>query len=158
MENEQNRDFDKVKDIIVGSLTDLIKINSERTRELVSRFLKASEKNIVVKLQAYPELQLEYIEHVLRDREEGKKIDNEVLTIHIQLLCQQHPHRILQEVQKWDYPLDEALRLCKQHGVMDATAYLLERTGAIEEALAMHVRILYCLCDDFLLFLEQSPE
>lgn len=40
------------------------------------------------------------------------------------------------------YSLDDTLALCQEHGVADATAYLLERKGDITEALALALRTL----------------
>lgn len=37
--------------------------------------------------------------------------------------------QILEQIKQEDYPLDESLDICKHHGVIDAEAYLLVRSG-----------------------------
>jgi len=41
---------------LIDKLTDFIKINSEKTREIVARFHKDAEKKVIEKLVHYPEL------------------------------------------------------------------------------------------------------
>lgn len=54
--------MEKVTSCVVQRLTEILKINSEKSREMISRFLKRSEKDIVVaKLGVNKDLQLEYI-------------------------------------------------------------------------------------------------
>ena len=82
-----------------------------------------------MKLDKYPELQLEYIENKLKElREDGRQkyMDNKILALHIQLLSETKPESILQELQNWHYPLDEALRICMNKKILDAQAYILE--------------------------------
>jgi len=40
-----------------------------------------------------------------------------------------------------DYPLNESLKLCKTYKRNEATAFLLERSGAIEEALILYMEV-----------------
>jgi len=92
---------------------------------------------------------------MLVDREDGKKIDNEILTKFIELLCEKYPERVLPELIQWDYPLDQSLLICKKFKIMDATAFLLERTGATDEALQMYVQILNSSFDQYLDILQK---
>lgn len=54
-----------------------------------------------MKLEKYPELQLEYIENKLKElREDGTKkyMDNKILALHIELLSDTKPESILLEL------------------------------------------------------------
>ena len=80
-----------------------------------------------MKLNQYPELQLEYIENKLKElREDGTKkyMDNKILALHIQLLSDTKPESILQELQNWLYPLDEALKICTNKKVINIFNFL----------------------------------
>jgi hypothetical protein len=62
------------------------------------------------------------------------------------LLCKFKPNQVLQTLKESSYPLDDSLTFTKQYYIRDAAAYLLERSGAIEEALIQ----LIDLIDDIL--------
>ena len=106
-------------------------INCDKTHIIIRKFNKPCEKNFVNHLSAYPNLQLEYMQRLLKERERGEKIDNDLLVLFIKLLCELDPTKVLAELMNYVYPLDECLKLCNKFGVNDAAAYLLERTGAI---------------------------
>lgn len=120
-----------MKQALINKITDLIQINSERTRDLFSRFNSESEKVVINKLENYPDLQLEYVENVLKkERDQGHKVDSDLLILNITLLCKRaYTEKILYEVKTFEYPLDNILPPCRQYGVKRATAYVLERLG-----------------------------
>ncbi len=58
--------------------------------------------------------------------------------LYVDLLCEFAPHDVLPYLSSWDeYPLDICLKKCQEHEVMDATAFLLERTGNIPRAMEL---------------------
>ena len=63
-----------------------------------------------------PDLQIDYIEKVLRERKKGITIDSEILKLHLRLLCKNYPERVLEELQSYDYPLDDSILICQQYG------------------------------------------
>eukprot|EP00943_MAST-04B_sp_MAST-4B-sp1_P009275 g9275.t1 len=64
--------------------------------------------------------------------------------LYVELLCKFDPSSILSFLKETDgYALDNCLNICKENGVIDATAYLLERTGNIEDALKMLLKFLH---------------
>lgn len=156
LESQSSKEVDTLKNLIVKFLKDLMKADHQKTRILIVRFLKNRETEIVKDLESQPVLQLQYIDDILKDREEGKQVDDKLLIRHIELMCRLCKQRVLSEIQKWVYPVDHTLRTCKQENVLDATAYLLERTGAIESALNVHVQILEQVITDNISVLSQS--
>ena len=63
--------------------------------------------------------------------------------LYVELLCRFDPASILGFLKEHDgYSLDNCLNICKEKDVIDATAYLLERTGNIEDALKMLLKFL----------------
>ena len=63
--------------------------------------------------------------------------------LYVELLCRFDPASILGFLKEHDgYSLDNCLNICKENDVIDATAYLLERTGNIEDALKMLLKFL----------------
>lgn len=74
---------------------------------------------------------------------------------YIELLCEYEPDRVYTYLSTHaKYPLDGTLALCRHYKVLDATAFLLERTGDVRQALelvleTMHQRlqVLAVRCD-----------
>ena len=51
--------------------------------------MKNSEKSVIKYLAAYPKLQMEYLDRIINNRENGEFIDNDLLIVHIELLCKE---------------------------------------------------------------------
>lgn len=47
----------------------------------------------------------------------------------------------MDNLKNWEYPLDGSLKLCKKYKRNEATAFLLERTGASDEAISMYFQV-----------------
>ena len=76
--------------------------------------------------------------------------------LYVELLCRFDPASILGFLKEHDgYSLDNCLNICKENDVIDATAYLLERTGNIEDALKMLLKFLR-VCLTNLLSLDED--
>lgn len=55
----------------------------------------------------------------------------------LQLLCQYEPKYVLHFLETCEsYRVDHCLRLCQEHGIIDAAAFLLERVGDVGSALS----------------------
>lgn len=117
-------------------------MNSEKTRELIARFHKDAENLVIHKLDAYPEMQLEYVQNVIKkEREAGRKIAPELLVLQMSLYCQLNPDLIIPQMEAYEYPLDNILLVCRQHKIDFAIAYVLVRLGSIQEAITIYVEI-----------------
>ena len=76
-----------LKDQILQRLSELMHINSEKTHRIINRFMKHAEKLVIKSLATQPKLQMEYLERIINARESGEFIDNDLLLVHIELLC-----------------------------------------------------------------------
>lgn len=77
----------ELKEMILARLTELMQINSEKTHRIITRFMKSLEKSVIKSLSLHPRLQMEYLERIINSRESGEFIDNDLLLVHIELLC-----------------------------------------------------------------------
>ena len=58
----------------------------------------------------------------------------------LQLLCQYEPDSVLKFLETFDsYRVEHCLRLCQEHGIVDAASFLLERVGDVGSALLLTV-------------------
>ena len=56
----------------------------------------------------------------------------------LQLLCQYEPDSVLKFLETFDsYRVEHCLRLCQEHGIVDAASFLLERVGDVGSALLL---------------------
>lgn len=56
----------------------------------------------------------------------------------MQLLCQYEGRSVLKFLEMFDsYRVEHCLRLCQEYGIIDATAFLLERVGDVGKALSL---------------------
>lgn len=56
----------------------------------------------------------------------------------LQLLCQFEPNSVLKFLETFDsYRVEHCLRLCQEHGIIDAASFLLERVGDVGSALLL---------------------
>ncbi|CAN0153418.1 unnamed protein product [Discosporangium mesarthrocarpum] len=71
------------------------------------------------------------------------QLDEGLRSLHMRLLIRFRPYEVYPFLATHQrYSLDDTLALCQQRGVVDATAYLLERKGDITGALALALRTL----------------
>ena len=92
-DQESSLIFTEMKNYILLKLTELVRIDSKKTHQIINRFNKTAEKNVIQYLAPHPNLQLEYLEKILSTRENGAVIDNYLLVIHIELLCKEGNQR-----------------------------------------------------------------
>ncbi|KAH7431149.1 hypothetical protein KP509_08G032600 [Ceratopteris richardii] len=68
----------------------------------------------------------------------GLEFSNEMEELYVELLCKFEPKSVLKFLKSFeDYRLEHCLKLCQDHGIDDAAAYLLERVGDISSALSL---------------------
>ena len=103
------------------------------------------EIEAVKQLGPFPKTQLDYLSEIFSVKDNLKTIPDFLLILHIKLLCQFHPDRVLAEVNSYSYPLDECMKLCKEYNVRDALSFFLERAGNLDQAvdIAFDVKFIF---------------
>jgi len=62
-------------------------------------------------------------------------IDHELLILNLRLLCQFKSKTIVNKLKQHFYPIDDCIKIVREFKVDEAEAYLLERSGAVHDAL-----------------------
>lgn len=139
--------------VVCKHLVDLFAINELRTCKLVVQLLRSSVSDIIQATQKNPLVQFNLLKALLVDfREspgvpgEGRELSDcfspQDILAYLRLLLVFAPDDVLRFLSgTTQYPLDEALALCRDKEVLDASAYLLERQGDAAGALQL-------LCSD----------
>eukprot|EP01016_Furgasonia_blochmanni_P053734 TRINITY_DN8740_c0_g1_i4.p1 TRINITY_DN8740_c0_g1~~TRINITY_DN8740_c0_g1_i4.p1 ORF type:complete len:680 (-),score=183.53 TRINITY_DN8740_c0_g1_i4:180-2135(-) len=159
LDTQKNKtELEEMKDLILVRLKDLVQISMSHTQLIISKFNKSAEKKVILGLASNPQMQFEYLRQMMLEREKDKnvKIDNELLILHIELLCRLYPKDVVPALKQYDYPLDDCLNVCSKYKNDDARAYLLERTGAVFEALQLHLDLLEKLVEKNVKRLESN--
>eukprot|EP01017_Pseudomicrothorax_dubius_P034847 TRINITY_DN4816_c0_g1_i1.p1 TRINITY_DN4816_c0_g1~~TRINITY_DN4816_c0_g1_i1.p1 ORF type:complete len:448 (+),score=141.62 TRINITY_DN4816_c0_g1_i1:63-1406(+) len=89
----------------------------------------------------YMGLQLEYLEKLLQERERGVRFGDDLLLLHVQLLAQLKPKSLVKEVERYNYPLQECLRVCDSLGAIEGEAHFLEKIGDFSRAIDLHLKL-----------------
>mmetsp|Transcript_5309 Transcript_5309/g.4495 ORF Transcript_5309/g.4495 Transcript_5309/m.4495 type:complete len:402 (-) Transcript_5309:695-1900(-) len=135
IKEKDKANFRIIKDTVLDRLRDLVQIDSEMTRRIVLGLDRELEADAVKKLDNFPKLQLEYLKNILAQRHQGVKIQDDLLVLHLKLLCDLHPDLVVKEIKTHNYPLDECLRICKEKEIQEGIAFFNERAGNVKEAL-----------------------
>ncbi|KAK9068340.1 hypothetical protein SSX86_012451 [Deinandra increscens subsp. villosa] len=70
-------------------------------------------------------------------RENPVHVTDEMVELYLELLCQYEPNSVLHFLETCEsYRVDHCLRLCQEHKITDAAAFLLERVGDVGSALS----------------------
>lgn len=150
-------DLEKLKKAVGNSLDTLVQVDSDKTTKLVKDWYENEHAQIICKLKNAPNLQLKYLKELMKDNAE--LINDDLMVLYIELICTLNPGEIMQTLtSREDYPLDDALRICVQHKLTDASAYLYERLGCTKDALDLHLNNLKLKLVDLQHFLAEKQE
>ena len=134
--------LDSLKSQVIESLNFLVDIDSDKTAKIVRDWFHNEQLLIVHKLDNAPKLQMKYLGELLKSP--GKEvIEEKLIILFIKLLCEYNQGQVLQFLKsREDYSLDECLAVCLSYSIIEASAYLYERLGAIKNALDLHLSMI----------------
>ena len=148
-------EFNKLKTDICNYVCAIGSISVDRLAALVNSWFSDQKNIILMNLDKEPTIQLAYVELLLKDinkdlQENENNIEDErdvieyILKLHIKLLCKENrKHEVLRNLKKNPlYPLEECLKIVKEHQVLDAMIYLHQQMGASKEALDLSMESL----------------
>ena len=93
------------------------------------------------RLAAEPELNFRFLQHRAWN---GGGLDDELVETYVGLLCAFEPAAVLPYLRaRSDYRVAACREICGAHGVRDAEAFLLEREGDVEGAIALLLRVVH---------------
>mmetsp|Transcript_33997 Transcript_33997/g.73317 ORF Transcript_33997/g.73317 Transcript_33997/m.73317 type:complete len:576 (+) Transcript_33997:1-1728(+) len=145
------------EDLLTATLkhiSTLVVFDAMATAKLVIQHLGDESSRIIKELESVPETQYLYLKALIAADEKRKIgetgedkttkiITMEVQETYIKLLCLYQKDEVYNFLCSHDeYTLELCLELCKQHGLSDAVAYLLERMGDVGGALNLFIETL----------------
>jgi len=134
-------------------------LDIKKTTDIVDTWFKHQHEKVIGKLSQKPEIQLDYVERILKDKEEeieklmnihntGSEESEEyqfyswLLELHVELLCDLKPDQVITAVRKKYYPAVACLNVVKKKELASAIAYLLKRSGDYASSLKEYLRIM----------------
>ena len=144
--------LNEIKGYIQQRIHQLLKINVDRTVNLIKTWFEHQHESIIDQLKDQPSLQLEYIEKMLNEHEgdilktsmfDKDEKYNRILSKHLQLLCDLKPKEVISYIKKEWYPIDISLEICKSKELREAVAYLLKQSGLFTKSLNTYLDLLY---------------
>ncbi|KAL4479620.1 hypothetical protein ABPG72_004216 [Tetrahymena utriculariae] len=153
--SEDPKKYELLKDIMRLKLPDFIKIDSERTHQLFQKFLNDAEHDIISQLENNPNLQLLYIQNVIKQYKlklksnpqeiETLKVDKGILILNVKLMCQLNKPEddVLNEITSLDfYPFEDILKICLEKQYLEVCTFIYLRMGLQEQALKSQIKML----------------
>ncbi|KAL3213300.1 hypothetical protein MRX96_035534 [Rhipicephalus microplus] len=141
-----------LEDQLVNSLEALMKVDSRATSQLMLQHLAHRVDDIMRHLEGQPKVLYQFLKGVWNSREASSLTqsakDTDSMTAAVQeqyteLMCQFEPDAVAPFlVSAEGYRIEETLEICRRHNVLDATAYLLEKTGDVHGALHILLQVL----------------
>lgn len=137
-----------LQDQLLDSLEALMQVDSRATSQLMLQHLAHRVDDIVRHLEGQPWVLYQFLRGVWNSREaltqDAKdSIAAAVQERYIELMCQFDPDAVGPFlVSAEGYRIEETLEICNRHKVLDATAYLLEKTGDVQGALTILLQFL----------------
>ncbi|CAN7990373.1 unnamed protein product [Ixodes hexagonus] len=143
---------------LIESIEELLDIDNTATSQLMLQYLAHRVDDVMWKLEGRPEVLYQFLQGVWNSREfqsssaaqglvpgakDSRGLAAEVQEKYIDLMCRFEPTAVHQFIASFDgYRLEETLEICRRNKVLDATAYLLERTGDIPGAFSILLEVL----------------
>jgi vacuolar protein sorting-associated protein 8 len=121
----------ELKSEVLKVFSILVEIDSDRTAQLVKNWFESSQSYIIKQLDKAPELQLKYLGELIKDQ-----FDKDLLLRYVRLLCSHSRPQLMKFLKSCEIEyIEECLKICQEHKVVDAEAFLHEKLGAVNEAL-----------------------
>ena len=155
LRDKDMNEFNKLKTDICNHICEIGNISVDRLASLVSSWFSDQKNLILMNLDKEPKIQLAYVELLLKDINKGlqenennfedeRDVIENILKLHVKLLCKENrKNEVLRSLKKNPlYPLEDCLKIVKEHQVLDATIYLHQQMGASKEALDLSMESL----------------
>ncbi|XP_068082015.1 vacuolar protein sorting-associated protein 8 homolog isoform X2 [Anabrus simplex] len=130
---------------VLENIKELLDIDAVRTGQIVMLHLSRMLPAILNKLENDPPVLFQFLKGLFDYREshaglshlkEELEFEPQLVERYLHLMCQYSPTKVYSFLVSSDgYRLDQALQIMKQHKQVEATAYLLEKTGDFQGAL-----------------------
>ena len=147
--------FKEFKSAVMNNLIRIGEINIDELHNLISTWYSKEKREVINKLSDKPEIQLEYVEILIKKINSSLKenenilVDEDpewvegILTLHLKLLCYlKKEEKILPSLKECSlYPINESIELCSRCKVYDALIYLYKKAGFIDKALEVCINL-----------------
>ncbi|XP_021918193.1 LOW QUALITY PROTEIN: vacuolar protein sorting-associated protein 8 homolog [Zootermopsis nevadensis] len=137
----------KVEAQILDNIQDLLDIDATKTAQILLIHVPQLIPKIVEKLQEESKVLFQFLQGLFdyRDSHSGlaqlkdeSNFDPELVEQYIELLCEFSPEKVYPYIISSEgYRLDNALKITKRFSQVEATAFLLEKTGDFQGALSL---------------------
>ncbi|KAE8703626.1 vacuolar protein sorting-associated protein 8-like protein isoform X2 [Hibiscus syriacus] len=124
-----------LKTVIEVHLSGTLNFSYSREEKIVEVFSGKGGKDSEKVLEAYFEGMSNFPKFL---RNNPPHVTDDMIELYLELLCQFERDSVLKFLETFDsYRVEYCLRLCQEHGIIDAAAFLLERVGDVGSALLL---------------------
>ncbi|PPR88490.1 hypothetical protein GOBAR_AA32197 [Gossypium barbadense] len=124
-----------LKTVIEVHLSGTFNFSCLREEEIIDVLSEKRGKESEKVLKAYLENLSNFPKYL---RHNPLHVTDDMIELYLELLCQFERDSVLKFLETFDsYRVEHCLRLCQEHGIIDAAAFLLERVGDVGSALLL---------------------
>lgn len=139
---------DELCAVVVASLLPMCRLDLGRTKQLMKAHLRNHVQAVISSTAPEPRLRYQLLSALLWSQEEllstrinalQSSFSSQDILVYVGDLATYDPARVVSFLRTFEpyYPLDECMHLCRQRGLSEAVAYLMERAGQALDALVM---------------------
>lgn len=160
---KMDKEYKEFKEEVKKNLIKICQKSVENCYTIIYFWFSKDKKGCLNQLKGVPQIQLDYIEYIIKKllKEKEKKdfelVEKEdylkyMLETHIKLLCNLNKkNEIITWLKKLDeYPIKECIKICKDGKVYDALVFLYKKEGNIAEAFNICNEIITISFDEIL--------
>lgn len=94
-------------------------------------------------LEPYPDLLANYIENMLDNEKKDRefRVEKNIKILYLRLKCENQPNEVVKIFNKYKFPLDDSLKICKEYKNSLAIAYITNRLGLTDEAINEYLTV-----------------
>lgn len=119
--------FKEVTAIFLKYLISLLGLEEDKTIHLLWKLNEewVDHEEIIDRLVDHPQVQLKYIEKAMAGQKRTKKL----LLKHLEIVLREHSEQVEEFIEKIEYPLEEAFRMCEESNNRMGKACILIKSG-----------------------------
>lgn len=133
-EQDSHNYLEEMKSLIISETKNLVAFNSDEANLILSSYLPERHMEAVRELDLYPNIQLDFIHSILK-HQGFNALSADIRLIYLEVLCKSTPFQVEKVLEEFDFPLQEALEICRKKRVKAGEIIILGKLGHYREAI-----------------------
>lgn len=136
------REKEEIRQLLISSAAEWVAEHGGKLSVVIQQFFPKDHARILEAFTSRTDLQFTYLSGIMEDETWNQSVGSDLFDTYLTLMVRPSPATVCKYIERFHdkLRLDRALALCKEHHLLEATVWILERTGSIHDALTMILR------------------